>query len=84
MIGARRPTPHAVAGKRPPIPCVITEDTVCLGNDVPTLDIVKIGTVGATCFDVLPIELGSQLPDLGIAKRHHLVLRVSTGLGLLI
>ena len=84
MIGARGPAPHAVAGKRPPIPGVIAEDAVGLGDDVPPLDIVKIGSVGVARLDVLSIELRSQLSNLGIAKRHHLVLTLSTGLGLLI
>ena len=59
MIGAGLPAPHAVAGKRPPIPGVVAEDAVCFGDDVPPLDIVKVGSVGVTRLDVLPIELRS-------------------------
>ena len=59
MIGARLSTPHAAAGKRPPIPGVVTEDAVRLGDNVPSLHIVKIGSVGVARLDVLPIELRS-------------------------
>ena len=37
-----RAAPHAVAGKRPPIPGVIAEDAVGLSDDVPTLNVMKI------------------------------------------
>ena len=74
MIGAVCSAPHAVACERPPVPGVIAEDAVGLGDDVPPLDIVKVGSVGFARLDVLRLELRSQLPDLGIAKRHHLVL----------
>ena len=63
-----------MAGKGPPIPGVIAKDTIGFGDDVPPLNIVKIGSVGVARLDVLPLELRPQLPHLGIAKRHHLVL----------
>ena len=83
-MGATYAAPHAVACKRPSIPGVVAEDAVCFGDDVPPLYIVKIGSIGVARLDVLPVELRSQSPDLCIAKRHHLVLTLSTGLELLI
>ena len=44
---------------------------------------MQINPIRVTGLDVLPLELCSQLPDLGIAERHYLVLTLSTVLGLL-
>ena len=44
---------------------------------------MEVGSVGLARLDVLSLELRSQLADLRIAKRHHLVLTISTGWGLL-
>ena len=53
MGGARGSIPHAVACERPPIPGVVAKNAVGFGDDVPPLDIVKIGSIGAARFDVL-------------------------------
>ena len=59
MIGARGSAPHAVAGKGSSIPGVIAEDAVSLGDDMPPLNVMEIGSVGVARLDVLGLELCS-------------------------
>ena len=51
-------------------------------NDVPPFHVVKLDAVSVAGLYVPPVELRSQLTNLGICQRHHLVLTVSTGFGL--
>src|SRR5262249_37196430 len=83
MIGAAWPAPHAAAYQRSPDPSTLAKDTISLGNHVPAFNIVKVGPVGFPRFDVLWLELRSQLANLSIGKRHYFVLTTSTGFGLL-
>src|SRR5262245_24869576 len=53
MVGARGSVPHAAACERSPVPGVIAKDAVSLGDDMPALDIVEIGTIRFASFDML-------------------------------
>src|SRR6478752_4362841 len=83
MIRARSSAANAAACQRSPVPCVIAKDAVGLGDDMPPFHIMEISPVGVPRLDVPRLKLGPELADLRIAKRHHFVLTISTGWGLL-
>ena len=65
-----------------PIPGVIAEDAVCLGDHVPSFDIGEGGIVSTPRADVFRIEFGLKALQLCFAKRHHFVLTARLGVGL--
>src|SRR5262245_12722064 len=83
MVGASGSVPHAAARERSPVPGVIAKDAVSLGDDMPALDIVEVGTTRFASFDMLRLKLRFELTHLRIGKCHHLVLTIRTVWGLL-
>src|SRR5262245_23724919 len=83
VVGARGSVPHAAACERSPVPRVIAKDAVGLGNHMPTFDIVEVRTISLAALDMPRLKFGLEQADLYVAQRHHLVLTISTGWGLL-
>ena len=65
-----------------PIPGVVTEDAVRLGDDMPAFHVGEGGVLDPTRPDVFGIELGFKVLHLRFGERHHLVLTARVGLGL--
>src|SRR5262249_25970434 len=61
MVGASGSVPHAAACERAPVPGVIAKDAVGLGDDMPALDIVEVGTTRSASFDMLRLKLRFEL-----------------------
>src|SRR5688572_19229441 len=76
------PGPNAGGYNGSAVPTIKAEDTVCLGDSMPAFDVMEGGAVRFTRLDVLGIELRLEQANLLIGKCHHLVLTLSTGLGL--
>ena len=65
------------------IPAVEAKYAVGLGDHMPSLDVTQTCPTDHTRFDMSCVELRFQLADLTVTKRHHFVLTIRTGLGLL-
>ena len=62
--------PNALALKRLPIPGVKAEDPVCLGNDMPALQIIEDLTLDLPLFYNVRANIGAQLAQLGVGEGH--------------
>ena len=54
-------TPEAAGRESLPIPAVVTENTIGLGDDVPALNIADRSAIVRPCLDVAMAQLGFQL-----------------------
>src|SRR4029078_1214286 len=73
--------PDAARRYRLPVPALVAEDAVGLGDGVPALDIPKGGGIAGTHAYVAIAQLGVQGLALFMGKCHHLVLTLSCNCG---
>ena len=69
-IRAHRLAPDAFKPDGFPVPCVVAEDPVGLGNGVPAFQIGKFLPRMFPCLDKFPARSPAQLADLGFGEGH--------------